>query len=761
MKLVVSAFPAVGKSTIFKEAAERGLKPAHVHFNDFTKEYEITVPAGDGIPVFDSDSSKFDKEFFPTNYIQHIKATLEKLDDVIILVSSHKDVREMLRSQGIDYVLAYPQRELKEEYIRRYKARGNAEGFIGMMENSWNDFIDSCEEDPTEAKIVLGEDEFLGQDYLTGDLFDLAGMENMNDDPNWFNKSLKEGIKEWAKDLGSPDKFHDSLKQAIAESQGAETNPIDFEARLQRMKERRDPQGIEEEKVVMVDLPILHFPDGSTGNASDQVEIVRYNNEWQAYLAENPGADVSYMPIEIMGGESMGDILHAPNGVTIDMAQPGWHDQYKSACNVVLEEKPDTLITATIVDVNAGPEVTEQQTLPTDNPEPTILNTPESTEDATLTAEAPEGGIAAVDAATIAEPGPEVSTEAAERNPMVDPEFVEAIEPASPDRAELIEAKFEMQNDIETLETVVETYNSTEPDSSGMEQFADGSELLTTAAEDIKERYGVEVEPTIAGMEGFFSKLKEGLGKVADTLKGKPNKAGLAKIKKYFYESRKAVDEYSSPTWLNAQKFINVGNAKLQVPAVFKEVNTADGMRPIVEQFSKTVMKLNDEHLRNNKARLASGIKIFNALKNKPGSTKDAENDKLIANAGSVKPDALADVKLNDVKSLINVSLAPGELPVLKKDDIPGIIKILQDGLNVIDKLVNANEDYKMNLLTYDDIFDSDFWSDAKSPAAKKVIEAIEFEHNYHNLDMIEEGYVQQMLVIAKFVEMWILSSVK
>lgn len=38
MKLVLSAFPAVGKSTIFKEADERGLKPAHVFFNDFTKE---------------------------------------------------------------------------------------------------------------------------------------------------------------------------------------------------------------------------------------------------------------------------------------------------------------------------------------------------------------------------------------------------------------------------------------------------------------------------------------------------------------------------------------------------------------------------------------------------------------------------------------------------------------------------------------------------------------------------------------------------
>lgn len=740
MKLVLSAFPAVGKSTIFKEADERGLKPAHVHFNDFTKEYEITVPSGDGIPVFDSDSSKFDKEFFPTNYVQHIKSTLDKLDDVIILVSSHDNVREMLQSQGIDYILAYPQRELKEEYIRRYKARGNAEGFINMMEEKWNDFIDSCEADPTPNKIVLGEGEFLGQDYLTTDLAEVAGLENMNDDPEWFHKSLKKAIEE----------------------SNEKSKPIDFAARLKRMKERRDPLGIEKEgEPVMQYDGVLHFPDGSTASMGDQVAAVRYNNEWDAYLAENPDADVSYIPVEIMGGESMGDILHVPGGGTVDMAQPGWHAEYQTACAKILEERPNAQITATIVDINAGPEVTDQQTVPTDNPEPTILNTPESTAASTLTAEAPEGGVAAVDAAAISEPTPEVSTEAAERNPMVDPDFVEAIEPAEPDRAELIEAKFEMQNDIETLDSVITTYNDAGPEAAGMEQFADGSELLTAAAGDIKKRYDVDVEPTIAGLEGFFADLKNAFKETFDELKGKPTKAQRVKIQKSFYQAKAAIDEYSSPKWQNQQKFINVGKVKLQVPAVFKEINTAAGMSPIIDQFTKAVQNLENEHARNTKARLSSGLKMFNKLKgSKVTDTK--EIDQLLNDLGDVTPAAIPDIKMDEVKSLIDLSLASGELPVLKKADISGMVKLLKDALDSFSKLSNANEDIALDTIDPSEFSDYAFWDKAMTrPAARKVYSAVATEDAVHNLAMIEEGYGQQLMVIGKFIEMWILSSVK
>ncbi|MCH7928756.1 MAG: hypothetical protein IID03_12385, partial [Candidatus Dadabacteria bacterium] len=93
--LVISAFPATGKS-YFKNRV--------------------------GKNVLDSDSSKFSwlkkgvrHPDFPDNYIQHIKDNLGKVD--IILVSSHKIVREALVKNGIQFVLMYPNRKLKYEYV--------------------------------------------------------------------------------------------------------------------------------------------------------------------------------------------------------------------------------------------------------------------------------------------------------------------------------------------------------------------------------------------------------------------------------------------------------------------------------------------------------------------------------------------------------------------------------------------------------------------------------------------------------------------
>ena len=91
---VYSAFPGVGKTT---------------YFNNTNKN------------VLDSDSSKFDKSNFPSNYIQHIEKNIEDPSVDRILVSSHKDVREALVERGIPFVLVYPDRSLKSEYIQRYK----------------------------------------------------------------------------------------------------------------------------------------------------------------------------------------------------------------------------------------------------------------------------------------------------------------------------------------------------------------------------------------------------------------------------------------------------------------------------------------------------------------------------------------------------------------------------------------------------------------------------------------------------------------
>lgn len=130
--LIVSAFPGTGKSHLFNN----------------TK-----------LNILDSDSSKFDKSKFPENYIAHIKENIGKVD--VILVSSHEEVRNALVKNKIKFLLVYPNKSLKSEYVDRYKERGSNEKFIEKISDNWNNWIDELENQTSCEKIVLNSNEFI------------------------------------------------------------------------------------------------------------------------------------------------------------------------------------------------------------------------------------------------------------------------------------------------------------------------------------------------------------------------------------------------------------------------------------------------------------------------------------------------------------------------------------------------------------------------------------------------------------------------
>lgn len=133
MTKVISGFPGVGKSTLFKQ----------------------------GISCLDSDSSTFDKSDFPRNYIEHIKLNLEKDEYDYIFVSSHKVVREALVEAGIAFTLVYPDMNLKYEYLERYQDRKSPPAFLTLMMDNWESFISDCEKQLGCTKIALQEGQFL------------------------------------------------------------------------------------------------------------------------------------------------------------------------------------------------------------------------------------------------------------------------------------------------------------------------------------------------------------------------------------------------------------------------------------------------------------------------------------------------------------------------------------------------------------------------------------------------------------------------
>ena len=133
--LLVSAFPGCGKSHFFKTKN--------------TPSYTI----------LDSDSSTFDKSDFPDNYIKHIKSNIGKAD--VIMISSHKDVRDALLKEDMKFTLVYPNRYLKDEYISRYKKRGSNQKFIELLDKNWDVWISELEEQKGCKHIQLLEGQYL------------------------------------------------------------------------------------------------------------------------------------------------------------------------------------------------------------------------------------------------------------------------------------------------------------------------------------------------------------------------------------------------------------------------------------------------------------------------------------------------------------------------------------------------------------------------------------------------------------------------
>lgn len=148
---IVSAFPGCGKSYIYEK---------YNNTKYYGREYDNKI-----WKILDSDSSEYswikDKDGnntkeknpeFPKNYINHIKENIGKVD--VIFVSSHKEVRQALKENNIKFFLIFPLKEMKENFIERYKNRGNTEDFINFISKNWDDFIDEMENENDDKCLI-------------------------------------------------------------------------------------------------------------------------------------------------------------------------------------------------------------------------------------------------------------------------------------------------------------------------------------------------------------------------------------------------------------------------------------------------------------------------------------------------------------------------------------------------------------------------------------------------------------------------------
>jgi hypothetical protein len=85
----------------------------------------------------------------------------------VLLLPAHRIVGNFLISQNLVFTSVFPKRNLKDDYLRRYRQRGNSEGFVELLEKKWDPFIDNMWYDFGRCNHVeLEEGEFLADVFL-------------------------------------------------------------------------------------------------------------------------------------------------------------------------------------------------------------------------------------------------------------------------------------------------------------------------------------------------------------------------------------------------------------------------------------------------------------------------------------------------------------------------------------------------------------------------------------------------------------------
>ena len=146
---VICGFPGVGKTQFYNNFRVRN------------------ITLGNGITSLDSDSTDFDKDNFPENYLKHIQKQVITGTNAI-LVSTHKEVLDGLEEMKINHLIVYPDINLKNEYLKRYIHRYSSFDFIKKVMDHWEEWILAIEERKHEKYSLLVK---LNKNEVLADLF--------------------------------------------------------------------------------------------------------------------------------------------------------------------------------------------------------------------------------------------------------------------------------------------------------------------------------------------------------------------------------------------------------------------------------------------------------------------------------------------------------------------------------------------------------------------------------------------------------------
>lgn len=124
--LIISGFPGIGKSSVAELAAEKH----NFGYCDFESTPYRFRWLENGERVAESE--------WPGNYVDAIEKVAGPLGGYdVVMISTHKEVRDELNARGIPFIIVMPYDELLDEYMLRYVARGSDFSLIKQVFDNW------------------------------------------------------------------------------------------------------------------------------------------------------------------------------------------------------------------------------------------------------------------------------------------------------------------------------------------------------------------------------------------------------------------------------------------------------------------------------------------------------------------------------------------------------------------------------------------------------------------------------------------------
>ena len=170
VKIIIAGFSGIGKTTIARKYKNVIDLDASEYAYDEKEFLNIDIEKRKG-EVRNPNSN------WPNNYIEAIKKAISDYD--VILVWDREDIIEEYIKNKFDFMVCYPPKNDLDNYVQRYKNRGNSDKYIEMKLNQYDNRIKLYDELKLKRVILNGNETI--EDWLLKNNY-LLKFENYNSD---------------------------------------------------------------------------------------------------------------------------------------------------------------------------------------------------------------------------------------------------------------------------------------------------------------------------------------------------------------------------------------------------------------------------------------------------------------------------------------------------------------------------------------------------------------------------------------------------